>query len=365
MMSIPVISTRSGADAVNSKPTSRMIEVLTPIWQRVLQKSSIDIEDNFFDVGGSLLLADMLFAEITQKCGRELPSSTICHAPTITALASLLEQPTLPRFSPLVPMKAGHKIPPVLMVHGLAGSLEFFELGRHIRTEHPIYGFQAKGVDGMEEPLQSVEDMARLYLDALKELQAHGPYILMGYSIGGLVALEMAQRILEDGENVALLVLVDTYPHPRYLSSGQRLQLMAQRLRRHILRVKQLSIGDSISYLVRGAERRLHLFGVYSRSGRFPGTSRLSFAQTTSHIMPKAYVALGAYRPQFYRGKIKFVKAADDSFFPEDPSLVWGKLATELEIENVPGDHDDVVTTHFETLASVLSRYLREALGEE
>jgi hypothetical protein len=140
---------------------------------------------------------------------------------------------------------------------------------------------------------------------------------------------------------------------------------MAQRLGRHILRVKQLSVRDAISYLVRGAERRLHLFGVYSRSGRFPGTSRLSFAQTTLHIMPKAYVALGAYRPRFYRGKIKFVKAADDSFFPEDPSLVWGKLATELEIENVPGDHDDVVTTHFETLASVLSRYLREALGEE
>src|SRR6202140_5212159 len=105
-----------------------MIELLTPIWQRVLQQPSIRAEDNFFDLGGDSSLALRLFNEIAQTCGRELPPVTIYQAPTIAALSALLEQPTAPRFPTLVMMKAGSRKPSVFLAHGLGGSvIDFFQ----------------------------------------------------------------------------------------------------------------------------------------------------------------------------------------------------------------------------------------------
>src|SRR5271156_3255568 len=171
-----------------------MIEVLTPIWQRVLQLSPIQINDDFFDLGGDSSLALQLFTEIAQVCDRELPPVTIYQARTIAALAALLEQPTTPRFPTLVLLKPGANKPPVFLAHGLGGSvIDFFQPVRQIETDHPIYGMQARGIDGLEEPLERIEDMADFYLDAIKKVQPRGPYILVGYSLGGLVVLEMAQ----------------------------------------------------------------------------------------------------------------------------------------------------------------------------
>lgn len=79
-------------------------------------------------------------------------------------------------------------------------------------------------------------------------------------------------------------------------------------------------------------------------------------------VRDRAYLALTRYQPRFYSGKIRFVKAEVSSDFPDDPAAIWGKLANEFEVDTVSGDHLGIMTTHFEGLASVLSRYLREAL---
>src|SRR6202167_6638663 len=106
-----------------------MVEVLAPIWQRVLQLQSVGVNDDFFDLGGDSSLALQLFNEIAQVCDREIPPVTIYQAPTIAALAALLEQPVPPRFPALVLLKAGAKKPPVFLAHGLGGSvLDFFQL---------------------------------------------------------------------------------------------------------------------------------------------------------------------------------------------------------------------------------------------
>lgn len=357
-------STTSGCN-VSPKPASPMAEMLTAIWQRVLPRPFIGVDDNFFAIGGNVRLADMLFAEIAQECGRELPSATIYHTPTIAALARLLEQPTLPRFSPFVQMKAGHEKPPILIAHGLEGSAQFFKLAKHIRTGHAIYGIQAMGLDGMEEPFDRIEDMATYYLDSIKELQPHGPYILIGYSFGGLVALEMAQRLSQDGENVGLLALVDAYPYPRFLSAGQRLRLIVQRARRHIFEMKQLPARGATSYFVRGLQRRVRIAGVHSAGTPLPERSRLTLAQTIPRVKDKAYVALARYQPKFYGGKIKFVKSESDTYFPGDPVAVWANLAAEFEVEIVPGTHLNMVTTNFEGLAAVLTRYVRGVFYQE
>src|SRR5580704_17486240 len=114
-------------------PTSTMVDMLTPIWQRVLQLSSVDVEDNFFDLGGDSSLARQLFNEITLAGGQELPPITIYIAPTISALAAVLEQPADLRFPPLVLLKDGSEEPPLFITHGLGGSvIDFFQVVKHI-----------------------------------------------------------------------------------------------------------------------------------------------------------------------------------------------------------------------------------------
>ncbi len=157
---------------VNPREMQSAIEVLTSIWQRVLQISSVDVHDDFFDLGGDSSLALQLFNEIAQACNRELPPVTIYQARTISALAALLEQPAAPRFPALVLLREGVKSPPIFLAHGLGGSaMDFFQPARHIQSDHPIYGLQAKGSDGLEDPLDRVENMAEFWLEAIREVQ--------------------------------------------------------------------------------------------------------------------------------------------------------------------------------------------------
>jgi len=340
-----------------------MVESLTTIWQRVLQRPSIGINDHFFSVGGGFHAADMLFAAIAQQFGRELPSATIYHAPTIAQLARLLQEPALPRFSPFVEVKAGSEKPPILIVHGLAGTVPFFELARNMATGgHSVYGIQAKGVDGLDEPLDRVEDMAVFYLRSLRDIQPHGPYLLIGYSFGGLVALEMAQSLHEVGEDVGLLALIDAYPDARYMLPAQRLRLRAQRVGSRVADLQQRSVRAGITYVVRRLKHRLRVGDAYVEGNSPSGTSRLSFEHTTLRVKQKAYVALERYSPQLYGGKIKFVKSESDSYYPADPAAVWAKLAAGFESETVRGGHLDMLTGDIKSLAAVLTRYVNEAL---
>ncbi len=327
--------------SVKPQATSSMIELLTSIWQRVLQVSSIGVDDDFFDLGGDSSLALQLFNEIAQACARELPPVTIYQARTIAALAALLERPTTPRFPALVLLKAGARKPPVFLAHGLGGSvIDFFQPVRLIESDHPIYGMQAKGIDGIDEPLESIEEMAEFHLNAIREVQPHGPYILIGYSLGGLVALEMAQRLLAAGETIKLLAMLDAYPHMRCLSLGQRARLIA-----------------------RQAKRGLHSLGNLSGVEPYQPLAGVSLTPAMQRVRDSSYLALTRYGPRFYPGKIKFVRAEISSGFPDDAAAVWSRLAGKFEVETVPGDHLGMIATHYEKLAAVLSRYLAETFS--
>ena len=324
---------------MNPTPTSTVVEVLTPIWQRVLQLTSIGVDDNFFDLGGDSALAVELFHEVALACGREFPPVMIYHASTISALAALLEQPTSVRIPPLVQLKTGSE-PPAFIAHGLGGSaMDFFQIVKHLRTGNAIYGMQAKGIDGVEQPLDRIEDMARYSLDAIKQVQPRGPYFLIGFSLGGLVTLEMAQQLIAQGEKVGLLAMLDSYPYWSYLSLDQRIRL-----------------GARLAW--RWAANRLSWLGVsppYRTEIESPTAPALQRFRDSDHL------ALESYRPRFYPGKINFVRAAIITDFAADAAAVWSGLARQFEVETVPGDHLGIMTTHFEALASVLSRYLEEA----
>jgi thioesterase domain-containing protein/acyl carrier protein len=324
-------------------PTSATVEALTPIWQRVLQLSSVGADDNFFDLGGDSALALQLFNEIGLALEREFPPVMIYHAPTIAALAALLEQPVAPRVPPLVQLKAGSREPPVFIAHGLGGSvMDFFQVVKHIQTPHAIHGLQAKGIDGVAEPFDRIEAMARYSLDAVRELQPHGPYLLVGFSLGGLVTMEMAQQLTAEGEKIGLLAMLDSYPHVSRLSRAQRVRLSTRQMWRRVA-------------------GRLQWLGVRPP---YQTTVEVAPSPALQHFRDTSHLALERYQPRFYPGKISFVRAAIPTDFPADPAAVWFPLAQEFEVETVPGDHLGIMTTHFEDLASKISTLLRKTSSE-
>jgi thioesterase domain-containing protein len=327
-----------------------MVDVLSPIWERLLDQSSLDAGDNFFSLGGDPALAVKMFTEIAKVTGRELPPTVIYQAPTISALASLLEQPGPLLSPPLVELKPGTE-PPIFIAHGIGGTvMELFELVNHIDIPNAIYGTQAIGIDGTSSPLETIEDMAEVFLKAIKKVQIHGPYLLVGHSLGGLVMLELAQRLSGKGDQVALLAMMDSYPHASRSSIGQRARLFC-------------------SQAVRRASVALHLNGAICRSSRCQGWTGIyrapegaSFAPAMRRVRNKANLALKRYQPRFYDGSIKFIRAEVASSFPTNPIPVWAHLAAEFEVETVPGDHLGMLTTHFSTSAKTLSRHLRSVL---
>jgi thioesterase domain-containing protein len=246
-------------------------------------------------------------------------------------------------FSPFVPIKLGSEKPPIFIVHGFSGTVQCHQLAREIRSGHPIYGVQAKGIDGLEKPFNRVEDLAGFYLDELEKSHLEGPYILIGYSFGGLIALEMARRLRDNEEAVAMLVLLHAFPHPRFLSADQRVRLIGKRIGRHLKEMVRMPLQVVFSYL----------------------KSRLRHRWRSASIVHEAnYRAYTNYRPSFYPGKVKFIATSVKAFFPDDPVAVWGDLVHELEVEVVPGDHLSIVTTEFQPLASVLTRYVEQVTSE-
>jgi len=333
---------------VSNVGTASTIEFLTQTWQRLLQQPAIGPNDNFFDLGGDSALAVQLFSTIADACGQQLPPVMIYHVPTIASQAALLDQPSTPELSPLVLLKPGSEGSPVFIAPGLGGGpAEFFQLVKYIHLPNSVYGLQPKGIEGFDEPCERIEEMADFYLRAILRFQPRGPYILAGYSLGGLAALEMARSLIANGQKVALLVMLDSYPDINFLSPGQRLRLLAQRTK---LRIANFA---------RPPRTDIRLGGLSSRD------EITTFAPAFGRVRDCAYLALRRYRPTFYPGKVKFIRAAIVSEFPDDPDAIWSHLVGSLEVETVPGDHLGMLTTHYDKLAAVLNRYLDEAASRE
>ena len=339
-----------------------MTEVLTPIWQRLLNRASIGVEEDFFELGGDRELADRLFSEISQVCGRDVSPETILHASTVARLSALLEKTAPLRLPRLVQLKAGTEGPPVFIVPGLGGTLmDFVQLARHVETPQAIHGLVARGVDGQDVPLDCVEEMAPFYLDAIWKLQPHGPYFLIGNSFGGLVAMEMARQLVERGEKIGLLCMLDTYPHARHLSVWQRGGVFMRKARHHAATLSKMPIREGISYFTHRLKSRLPASGdqrmrvLERQAGEYASPVML-------RVRANDDLALEGYQPRFYEGKVRYVKAQDGWYFPFDAAAVWDKLVKDFQVETVPGDHLGMTVTHYENLAGVLSRYLHDGM---
>ena len=201
-------------ERVHSGPRDRVEVQLTALWQQVLEVSTIGIHDNFFDLGGHSLKAARLFFLLEQVYGRRLPLATLFQAPTIAELASVLSHERwTPPWQSLVAIQPSGTAIPIFMVPGVGGNvLVFSQLAKLLGPNQPSYGLQARGLDGKEPPFISVPEMASHYITQVRSIRPNGPYIVLGSCTGGLIAYEMAQQLLGQGQAVTLVVM-DTW-HP-------------------------------------------------------------------------------------------------------------------------------------------------------
>ena len=205
-------SDQPGSVQASSIAADGNTEKLRNIWQQLLAIEAIEIDQNYFDLGGDSILAVQLFAEIEREFGVKLPVATLFDAPTIAQLARLLEGDSpVSGWTPLVPIQPNGSRPPFFCIHGAGGNVLIYrELAKNLGPDQPFFGLQSQGLDGELPVLQTVEEMSAVYAKEIRRVRPHGPFLLGGYCGGGTIALEVAQILRAAGEDVALLALFDT-----------------------------------------------------------------------------------------------------------------------------------------------------------
>ena len=187
---------------------------LAAIWRRVLGIDAIGVFDDFFELGGNSFAATALAAEIEATFDLRFAPSDIINLTTVTKQAEMVDAeaadlaPQLPAH--LILSRTGGSQPPAFIVHGGLGFIFFKpEFLDEVGQDRPVYLFQAPGLDGSAASLGTIEEIASLYVDSLRRVQAAGPYNLVAMCAGSFIALEMCNQLVEVGESVAHLVLLD------------------------------------------------------------------------------------------------------------------------------------------------------------
>jgi amino acid adenylation domain-containing protein len=355
-------------------PRTPLEHRLARIWERVLGVKPIGVTDNFFDLGTTSLVAAQLFAQIEHELGGTLPLGAVFRAPTIEALAALIETPeAAARWTSLVPIQPRGTRPPIFCVHGGAGTILHLEpLARLIGDDRPFYGLQSRGLYGGVAPLRTVEAMASHYLAELREVQPHGPYHFAGYCFGALVAFEMAQRMLAEGETVVLLATFNG-PSPIWIRRwgwfGNQPSVRAEReaLRRdeEVPNSQRRTLGQRFRGALREPRRFVAASRYYLRPWGERWQTRLALARgrplpehsRETYFLALHAVAERAYEPQPYPGEV-LVFYGDGLY--EDATLGWSGLARETKVYAAPGHH----TNNRQLMTDPHARFVRDRLVE-
>lgn len=331
-------------------PRTKAEKIIADIWQDCLELDQIDIFSNFFELGGHSLIAVKVMALLEAQTGKRLPLASLLEFPTIEKLALLLDMDN--RFitwDSLVPIKRGGTKTPLYIVHGAGMNVLIFNaLAKNLDDDQPVYALQAKGLNGIDEPHDTVEAMATHYVDAITKANPKGPYALAGYSFGGIIAYEMARQLSAQNKKVTMLAMLDTYVHPGYYyASPWRKKLASLNYRlKNILFVLKEMLSSWEHTKERINIRKEKLLNLYSRLKYGKKVQHQKTYQQPYLLDKMNAIAISKYHivPQPF--KIDLFRVDDDMYYMHDPiHLGWKELALKgLDIHSIPGDHVQLFT---------------------
>ncbi|OUL34272.1 hypothetical protein BV372_14215 [Nostoc sp. T09] len=387
--------TNSKIEKTFATPEDPLQLQLTEIWENVLGIHPIGIQDNFFDIGGNSLLAVRLFSQIEKIFGLNLPLAIILQCSTIEQLANIIrQQGFLPEshnkhknsiikvesstsinsgksipWSSLVPFQPNGSKPPLFCIHAIGLSVLYYrDLALHLGEDQPFYALQARGLDGKQAPFTKLAEMADHYIKEIQTIQPEGPYFLGGSSFGGLVAWEIAQQLVKQGQKVAFLALFDT-TGPNYVKQAP----LQKRVSHHWDNLGKLGTNYVLEQI-----RNKGYWLKYKLQENF---QKLAFKLSLKiwRTVPYNYRKLAIeeankqaardYVLQVYPGRVTVFRA-EERFALEkrevDSKMGWSEMVLgRLDIQNVPGNHDSIFREpHVRTLSEKMRICIDQAIAD-
>jgi len=353
---------------------------LATLWAELLGIERVGVRDNFFELGGTSLLAVRLGSRLEESLGVELGPHLLITAPTVAQLAEELAKqhpedsagaaartlvtPTMAGVAARQPVRVvlnpgdGRGRPPLFLSHAVGGHLYLYQaVAQALGPDQPVHAFRAMGLGEGEEPLASIEEMADLYISLMREIQPHGPYRLIGSSMGGSIVYEMARRLSLSGEEVPFVAMLDTagshFRPVEDLDDDVGMLL-------HVLRGRIEVTAEELTPL--SEEERLTLLADRLRSQELlPGDLGVTQMGRILRVLRANFRAMYAYRPGPLPGRLLYFRAATRRpGDPDYPEIAWTGLAEGgIEIHVVPGDHISMhAPAHHASLVARVRDYL-------
>ncbi len=374
-------SGQAAPPAAFKPPATATEQTLAEIWARILGIDRVGRRDDFFLLGGHSLRAVSLMVEIERRFDVRLPLASLFRQPTLADLARRIEAPgpeatTRDRILVEITRGAGLPVPfrgnnmpvplrgdnmpvprdngalPFYCAHPVGGHvLCYTDLARHLGHEHRFFGLQSSPTAG------DVGTMARCYLAAIREQHPRGPYDLGGWSMGGILAYEMARRLRETGEEVRALVLIDC------AAPGSPSAAEVERVPG--LEGFALDLGiESNGGPPLAEPAAVALGGILDagqRQGLLSNDLQLADVERLYRIFERNDRALKQYRPRSYDGRLTLVRSTE---WQGEETLGWRELASRVEVRLLAGDHYSMIREpHVRDLAAILKEELARALG--
>ncbi len=353
-------------------PRNETEQAVAEIWEDLLDVRPVGVKDDFFDLGGHSMLAVRMIAEIDMTLGRQLPLGALFQDPTVAHLANMIEQGddddsastlvTLRQVDSQQNQQTGTRSP-LYCIHPAGGTVFcYLELAKHLSGDRSVLGLQARGIDGLYPPHDSLIEMAGFYADAIqqhasKQSAANIPLHIAGWSLGGNIAYEVARQLKDRGLPVGVVALLDSglLSPETELTEEDFLPLLGAlfpgAMNVPLEELRQQEPAKQLDFFVQRA----------ATAGLIP-TKEFDRAGNVLSVFQSNVKAVHQYQADSFDGDVHLFRPADQaktSSLFDDPVLGWQQFVRKVTTLQVPGDHAHMLQSPaVEALACELSRIL-------
>lgn len=335
---------------VYAPPQSDLEVDLCRVWQETLNVPRVGLHDNFFDLGGDSLSAVGLFVAMEKLLSRTLRLSALLEAPTVGQLSRVIEGKTTKDIPGVVTFRPTGSRPPIFFLSGVGGTVFCFrELAGMLNPDRPMHGLPFPGFDeGDMVILDEVESIAETLIKRIRQSYPKGPYYLCGYSMGGVVAYEMARQLTQADESVPFVGLLDSRAAPTKQKRPSR-----ERARLHWEELRVLNAKERSLFFRRAFRRVLARLPFKPRRTGHPRIARGAspVSERLTRVRAATKRALNQYVPQAFDGGVTLFRCEQVphwyAYQKTDELRGWGDLARGgVTVEEIPGHHVEIFEPH-------------------